>query len=182
MNAPAAAWHTEHEYFQRLLALLQGQLDLFHRGERPNYELMLDILAYLREYGDAFHHPREDEAFARLAKRRPDLELELARLRQEHRVIARAGERLVELLNEALDGAVVARAEVEVAAATYLVYYGNHIAKEDELVLGRAAELLTPEDWQAVRHCTPAPADPLFGERPQERYRALRRRISAEAH
>ena len=176
--SPSAAWHTEHEYFQRLLTLLQGELELFHRGERPGYELMLDILAYLREYGDAFHHPREDEAFARLEKRRPDLAGDLARLRQEHRVIARAGERLVELLNEALDGALLARAEVEVAAATYLVYYRSHIAKEEETVLAAAAQSLAPEDWEAVRRAVSAPADPLFGAAPQERYRELARRLA----
>lgn len=178
MNAPGAAWRTEHEYFQRLLALLQGQLDVFHRGERPSYELMLDILAYLREYGDVFHHPREDVAFARLAERRPELELALARLQQEHRVIARAGERLVALLNQALDGALVPRAEIEVAAATYLVYYGSHIAKEEETVLGVAEKLLAPEDWEAVRRAVPAAADPLFGGPPQERYRELARRLA----
>ena len=178
MNAPAVAWHTEHEYFQRLLTLLQGQLDLFHRGERPNYELMLDILTYLREYGDAYHHPREDVAFGRLAQRRPDLELTLARLRQEHRVVARAGERLLELLNEALDGTVVARAEIEVAAATYLVYYGNHIAREDETVLGEAQAALTPEDWEAVRTAVATPAGPRPGEPPQERYRELARHLA----
>lgn len=176
--APAAAWRTEHEYFQRLLGLLQSQLDVFHRGERPNYELMLDILTYLREYGDAFHHPREDVAFERLAARRPELEIALARLKQEHRVIARAGERLLELLNEALDGALVARAEVEVAAATYLVYYGNHIAKEDETVLVLAEKTLAPEDWEAVRRAVSAPPDPLFGEPPQQRYRELARLLT----
>lgn len=182
MSDSVSLWRTEHVYFQRLLKLLQAELDNFHRGDRPNYELMLDIVSYLREYSDQLHHPREDVAFARLAKRCPDLKLELARLAQEHRVIARAGETLRQHLESILNGVIVERAEVEVAAATYLVYYGNHIAKEDELVLLRAAELLTPEDWQAVKHATPAPADPLFGERPQERYRALRRRISAEAH
>ena len=107
MSDPIVAWRTEHEYFRRLLALLHGQLDVFQRGERPDYELMLDVIGYLREYGDAFHHPREDVAFARL--------------KQEHRVIERAGERLAALLNQALDGAMVARVEIEVAAATYLV-------------------------------------------------------------
>jgi hemerythrin-like domain-containing protein len=174
---PIAAWRTEHEYFHRLLALLREQLDVFHRGERPNYELMLDILTYLREYGDAYHHPREDIAFARLVARRPDLDLALMRLRQEHRVIARAGERLVELLNEALDGAIVSRAEVEVAAATYLVYYGNHIAKEDETVLVLAEKVLAPEDWDAVRRAVSAAPDPLFGASPQERYRELAKQL-----
>ena len=175
---PIAAWHTEHEYFQRLLALLQSQLDVFHRGERPNYELMLDILAYLREYGDAYHHPREDVAFARLAARRPDIDLALARLRQEHRVIARAGERLAQLLDQALDGAMVPRAEVEVAAATYLVYYGSHIAREEETVLVLAKKVLQPEDWEAVRAAVTAPPDPLFGPSPQQRYRELARHLA----
>jgi hemerythrin-like domain-containing protein len=180
MPNPVAAWHTEHAYFNRLLQLLHEQLDVFHTGERPNYELMFDIVSYLREYSDRFHHPREDVAFARLAKRCPDLELQLSRLGQEHRVIALAGERLLTLLNAILGGAIVQRAEVEVAAATYLVYYGNHIAKEEEDVLTRAAQALLPEDWEAVRAAVPGVQDPLFGDNPDGRYRELRRQIARE--
>ena len=179
MNDPVLAWHTEHEHFQRLLGLLQTQLALFHRGERPNYELMLDIIRYLREYGDAYHHPREDMAFTLLVARRPKLELPLARLRQEHRVIARAGERLEELLEEALAGALIARVEVEVAAATYLVYYGNHIAREEESVLELARAALTPGDWEAVRTAVAAPPDPGSGASPQLRYRELARHLAS---
>lgn len=181
MSDPLALWKTEHVYFRRLLELVHGELDKFHRAERPNYELMLDIVDYLREYTDRFHHPREDVAFARLARHCPDLDRALARLMQEHRVIARAGETLRQHLEAILAGSIVARAEVEVAAATYLVYYGNHIAKEDELVLERAGKALTAEDWQAVRSAVTAAPDPLFGERPQERYKALRRQIAAQA-
>ena len=179
MANPILSWRTEHEYFGRLLALLQGQLDLFHRGERPNYELMLDIIAYLRDYGDAYHHPREDMAFSLLAARRPELDLPLARLHQEHRVIKRAGEKLEELLNEALDGALVKRVDIEVAAATYLVYYGNHIEREEETVLVAAETALTPEDWEAVGRAVPARADPLSAAGLQERYRQLARQLAS---
>jgi hemerythrin-like domain-containing protein len=182
MTGPLALWHTEHVYFRRLLELLQQELDCFHRGERPNYELMLDIVSYLRDYTDQYHHPREDVAFERLARRCPDLKLEFARLTQEHRVIARAGETLREHIESILDGSMIARSEVEVAAATYLVYYGNHLAREDEIVLPQAAAHLTPEDWQAVKAVVAAVPDPLFGEQPQERYRALRRHIAMAAH
>jgi len=174
---PVAAWHSEHVYFARLLELLRRELDVFHRGERPNYELMLDIISYLRDYSDRYHHPREDEAFARLARRCPDMELVLARLVQEHRVIAHAGEKLLEQLNAALGGQVLPRAEIEMAAATYLVYYGSHLAKEEKDVLTRAAKELTEEDWQAVMAAVPAGRDPLFGERPEERYRELLARL-----
>lgn len=148
---PVELWHNDHVRFQRLLEELRRHMDRFHSGERPEYERMLEIIDSLREAGDRTHHPREDVAFERLAKRCPDLALTLARLKQEHRVIAQAGETLRELLSEALDGAVLPRAELEVAAAMYLVYYGNHIAHEEEDILARADQALTAEDWEAVR-------------------------------
>ena len=177
-DQPVTHWRADHAYFKRLLELLHLEADHFPRGEKPNYELMLDIISYLRDYGDAFHHPREDVAFERLARYCPDLELPLARLQQEHRVIAQAGETLRGLLAEVLDGALVKRAEVEMAAAMYLVYYGNHIAREEEDVVGRAAQVLGAEDWTAVRAAVPAQRDPLFGEAPDPRYRALRHLIA----
>ena len=181
MIDPISAWHEEHVYFNQLLRLLQREVDVFHHGGRPNYDLMLDIISYLRDYSDQYHHPREDEAFARLAKRCPDMALSLARLEQEHRVIAHAGEALRGSLEAAVGGAIVPRAEIEVAAATYLVYYGNHIAKEEEDVLPRAAKELGAADWKAVKDAAPAGRDPVFGEPPVERYRELRRQIAREA-
>jgi hemerythrin-like domain-containing protein len=150
MTRPVQIWHDEHMEFEKLLNELQRQVDVFHAGGRPDYERMVEIISTLRERGDRAHHPREDVAFERLAKRCPDLALTLARLQQEHRVIAQAGEKLRELLSAALDGAVIPRAEIEVAAAMYLVYYGNHIAHEEEDILGRAERELTAEDWAAV--------------------------------
>jgi hemerythrin-like domain-containing protein len=146
-----SGWHGDHEKFRTLLDELRGELDVFHRGARPDYEHMCQILTSLREYGDEVHHPREDVAFARLALRCPDMALPLARLQQEHRVIAQAGQKLLEQIEAILGGALVPRAELEAALATYLVYYGNHIAKEEEDVLSRAADFFTADDWDAVR-------------------------------
>ena len=176
-----AAWHAEHQYFNRLLHLLQEQVDVLYTGETPNYALMLDIIDYLRDYADQVHHPREDEAFRRLALRNPERRKALQRLHQEHRVIARAGETLQGLLQQAVNDAMVSRAEIEVAAATYLVYWGNHIASEEEEILPAAARELTDSDWAAARDAAPALKDPLFGADPQERFRSLRRRIASEA-
>jgi len=180
-KSPVAGWHADHVYFRRLLHLLHKELDVFHGGERPNYELMLDIITYLREYTDRFHHPREDAAFAFIVRRFPDMQLVLARLQQEHRVIAHAGDSLRQLLGAALDGEMAPRSAIEVAAATYLVYYGNHIAKEEEDVMTRAALALSAEEWEAVRNNVPGGKDPVFGPEPEERFRELRRRIALEA-
>jgi hemerythrin-like domain-containing protein len=168
-------------YFGRLLERLRRELDVFAVGERPNYALMLDILAYLGEYCDRVHHPREDAAFACLARRLPELQLPLARLQQEHRVIAHAGDELRGLLSAIADGALAPRAEVEAAAATYLVYYRSHIDHEEREILGRAAAALRKDDWEAVRNAASRGDDPLFGAAPHERFRQLRREISLES-
>lgn len=181
MTDPTRAWHDEHMYFNRMLALLAKEVDVLATGETPNYGLMLDIISYLREYSDAVHHPREDEVFRRLARLRPDRELPVARLRQEHRVIAAAGETLRTLLEEAVADAMVSRAEIEIAAATYLVYYGNHIQTEEEDILPLAAKLLSEADWAAAKAMAPSAHDPVFGANPSQRFSDLRRRIAAEA-
>lgn len=181
MLDPVKAWHEEHVYFQRLLNLLQKELDEFHAGEAPNYALMRDIVLYLREWADRYHHPREDEAFRRLLKHRPDRRLPVARLMQEHRVIGAAAESLLRLLDAVQAGNIVAKDEIELAAATYLVYFGNHIAKEEEDILPLAEQVLAPADWRAARDAAPAGQDPLFGPAPQERFRDLRRQIELDA-
>lgn len=178
MADPTLSWHEEHIYFRRLLNLLQHEMDTFATGDTPNYQLMRDVIAYLREWGDEWHHPREDEAFRRLMRRQPDRELPIRRLMQEHRVIAHAGDELERMLEE-IDGgdAVVPRTKVEIAAATFLVYYGNHIAREEEDILPLALKVLDPDDWAAIKSL------PVRGSGMLEaaRFRDLRRRIEMEA-
>jgi len=160
---------------------LEKQVAVFHGGERVNYELMRDILHYLRHFPDRFHHPREDAAFARLVERTPGMQLPINRLLQEHRVIAAVGEELLMRLNEADQGGVIARATVEAAAATYLVYYRHHLATEEREVLPRAAQLLTQDDWAAVAAAVPASPDPLFGDDGKAGYQELRRQMLARS-
>jgi hemerythrin-like domain-containing protein len=180
IDAPVAYWHAEHMHYARLLDILDKEVAAFHAGETPDYALMRDILRYLRYFPDRFHHPREDEAFARLVARDPAMKLPLNRLLQEHRVIAEAGDQLLWRLEQVAEDVVVSRAIVESMAATYLVYYRHHIATEERDVLPLAAKLLTASDWAAVAAAAPGGRDPLFGEDYAPRYRELRRRIAQE--
>jgi len=180
MAEPLAAWHAEHVNFAQLLDLLEAQVGAFHRGERPNYHLMGDIVHYLRSFADCVHHPREDVAFARLAEREPAMELMINRLLQEHRVISTAGEELLNRLSEAAEDVMTPRVALEAAAATYLVYYRHHLATEEREIMPRAGQLLTQEDWAAVAATVPAASDPLFGNDVDARFRELRKQIAME--
>ena len=181
MSESITLWHAEHRHFSRLLDLLERQVAAFHTDNQPNFELMLDLVSYLRYFPDRYHHAREDVAFARLAERDPQLKPKVAQLMQEHRVIAAAGTELLKYLQQVVDDVVVERAKVEAAAATYLVYYRRHLALEDRDIVPRAEQLLTQQDWEAVIAAVPHGADPLFGEDFDARYRELRRQIALES-
>lgn len=181
MSDPIAGWHQEHKRFAQVLDLLEREIDAFHRGEHPNYELMSDIVYYLRHYADSVHHPREDAAFRRLVHRDPSLELQVNRLLQEHRVISIAGDELLQHLQEAEGDVMVPRSELEAAAATYLVYYRNHLNVEEQQIMPRAARLLTDEDWAQVAAVATGTSDPLFGDAAGARFSELRKQIEREA-
>jgi hemerythrin-like domain-containing protein len=172
-------WRTEHVRFSRLLDLLEEQVAEFHGGGCPSVDIMRDVVSYLREFGDHFHHPREDAAFARMVIRDPALRLPINRLLQEHRAIAVAGEELVTRLNEAIADSVVLRETIEASAALYLAYYRHHLANEEREILPRAMRLLTQEDWNIVARASPAGSDPLFGDAPSGAYRDLRELMAA---
>lgn len=172
-------WHDEHVRFNRLLDLVELQLSLFHAGDEPDYDLVYDIVHYLREYADRFHHPREDAAFARMIKRDPAAKMPLNRLLQEHRVIAVAGDELLARLDDIAADVVIERQALEAALATYLVYYRHHIATEEASALPCAERLLTADDWAAVAAAAPTGSDPLFGDNFDARYRKLRQQVMA---
>ena len=155
MVDPISAWHADHQRFARLLELLEKEVLLFHSGGQPNYEFMRDIVLWLRHYADGVHHPRENVAFERMMQRDPALRIPVNRLLQEHRVIAYAGESLLERLEYAANGGFAPRAELEAAAATFLAYYRSHMATEEGTILPRAAKLLQDADWAAVAAVVP---------------------------
>jgi hemerythrin-like domain-containing protein len=183
MNGQIAAWHAEHLNFARLLRLFEEQVALFAHGESPDYELMRDIVYYLNGFPDLHHHRYESEVFKLVGGRDPQLKPLVNRLLQEHRVIAGCGASLLAQLEAILDGAVVPRATLEAAAATFLVYYRAHLDSEESTMLPRVRDMLDAGDWVKVAANVAATAkdDPLFGPEAEQRFRQLRLRIEREA-
>lgn len=182
MGGQIVAWHAEHLNFARLLRVFEEQVTLFARGEAPDYTLMRDIVYYLRHFPEVHHHRYENEVYARMRERDPRLKPLADRLMQEHRVIAAAGEKLLALLDLALNDGVAPRSELEAAAATYLVFYRAHIEAEETQMLPPVLATLEKEDWVAVAAAVNELSrdDPLFGPQAEQRFRALRLEIERE--
>ncbi len=181
MSAAVAFWRAEHSSFASLLRLLEKKLFAFHSQDRPDYEGMLDIIQYLRHFPDRYHHAREDVAFACMARRDPSLAPLVARLHDDHRRIAQAGDGLRALLETALEGSIVSRETIESDAQDYVIQYRQHIASEEINLIPHAVSLMTESDWAEVARAHPDAVDPLFGADADESYRELRRQISIEA-
>lgn len=173
MNDTLAAWHTEHVNFARLLDLLDAQLDLFHDGETPHYELMLDIMFYMTHYPDALHHPKEDLAFARIREREQGAAATVDELERQHAELHRLGEELVARLGDIVNGSIASRASVETPARTYVKVFRHHMDIEEEKILPLAARLLRDSDWSSINTAVKHIEDPLFGRNAERRYAAI---------
>ena len=174
-------WRAEHANFTTLLDLLEGQLDLFHKGEKPDYELMLDIMFYMTHYPDVLHHPKEDLAFARIKEREINARPIVDDLTEQHARLMKFGAALVRALENIINGSITAREQVEVPGRAYITDFRSHMSKEEAAILPLAAKLLHDRDWAAIDAAILHIDDPLFGKNGEERYAALRRQIAREA-
>lgn len=180
MNDRTATWKAEHENFRRLLDLVDSQVAVFHRGDQPDYGLMLDVMHYMTHYPDRYHHPLEDGACRLLLKRDPDFSDPVDELARQHAQIAESGTRLVKDLNAIVDGAFMQRAAVEDDAQRYTRTMRRHMQSEEEAIFPALQRLLRDGDWRQIEADIAAAKDPVFGASVDPRYAALHARIAEQ--
>ncbi|MGH6718415.1 MAG: hemerythrin domain-containing protein [Alphaproteobacteria bacterium] len=135
------------------------------------------ILAYVEEFPDAFHHPKEEQhLFRALRQRRPTLAPTLDRLEQQHAEATQALRRLHATLDAAVADAS-ARPGFEAAVREYVDSQRAHMLVEERDVLPVATEALTDEDWRTIDAAFDDNDDPVFGQRRRRRYEDMFRRI-----
>src|SRR6202166_5346047 len=61
----------EHRNIEKLLAILEPELEVFDRGDRPDYEVIRAVISYFEVYPEVYHHSQEDLVFAKLRERDP---------------------------------------------------------------------------------------------------------------
>ena len=59
----------EHRNIEELLLVLEQELGVFDRNERPDYEIIKAVIGYFQDYPDCCHHPKEDMIFEKLKVR-----------------------------------------------------------------------------------------------------------------
>ncbi len=59
----------EHQNIEKLLLVVEHELEIFDSGGRPDYEILQTIIQYFQDYPESRHHPKEEMIFRKLKVR-----------------------------------------------------------------------------------------------------------------
>ena len=109
MSTVIGRLNTDHANMEKLLDILDHELDVVGEAGNADFELMRDVMHYLTRYSDAIHHPMEDLVYARLAERSPEARKDLARIPEQHERIAAESRALNDAVTMIADGGMTLR-------------------------------------------------------------------------
>jgi hemerythrin-like domain-containing protein len=167
----------DHRNMSIMLDLLSRQIDHIRDGERPDYELIHDIMRYMTVYSDAVHHPKEDVLYASMKAERPALAKGLERVEPEHQEIGELGETLRNDVEAIASGAAVTRDRLVEDTAEYVRTLRKHMAWEEEDLFRRAREIVESENELFIDISNFDRLDPVFGPEREHSFENLLRNI-----
>lgn len=167
----------EHRNIERLLAVLEHELDIFDRSGRPDYEVIRAIIAYFEVYTEMYHHAQEDRVFAKLKIRDPAAAAKIGDLAHEHRQGAERLRRVANAVDGVLADREVLRQDVDRIVRDFLQHERHHIRMEDRDFFPAALNALQPHDWIEIASALSPHKDPLFSDATEARFDALRTHI-----
>jgi hemerythrin-like domain-containing protein len=167
----------EHRNIEKLLRVLEQELNVFDRRERPDYEVMRAVIDYFQDYPDRCHHPKEDLLFARLQARDAEVAASIGDLGAEHEQGTERLYRLAQTLESILTDHDLPRDTFDRVVRDFIACERRHIDMEERRLFPAALETLRPEDWTAIDARLDDKGDPLFAAPVEAKFDALRRRI-----
>ena len=166
----------EHRNIEKLLAILERELEIFDRGDRPDYEVIRAIISYFKVYPQIYHHPQEDLVFAKLRIRDPAAAAKVGDLAREHQKGAERLHRVTQALDSALADHQILRQYVDTIVRDF-IEHEHHIMMEDRDFLPAALKALEPQDWTEITTALTGHRDPLFSDVAEEGFDMLRAHI-----
>jgi hemerythrin-like domain-containing protein len=176
--------HTDHINSSKLLSILEQQLDLLATGREADFGLMIDIMIYMTQYPDLYHHPKEDLIFEQWQKRDAAVAALVEEIGVEHKSIIRNSIHVLELLRGVMVDTVERRDEILAAGRSYISRQRRHMDNEEGEVFPQMMKTLRSEDWKWIDERMAAQEDPLFGrvvsKQFRKRYDQIMRLVSEE--
>jgi hemerythrin-like domain-containing protein len=167
----------EHRNIEKLLAVLERELEVFDRGDRPDYEVIRAVISYFEVYPEVYHHPQEDLVFAKLGTRDPAAAAKVGDLAREHRKGAERLRRVAHAIDSVLADRDVLRQNVDTIVRDFIEQERRHMMIEERDFFPAALKALKPQDWTEIASAVTGRKDPLFSEDAEEPFDALRAHI-----
>lgn len=167
----------EHQNIENLLRVMEQELSVFDRGERPDYEVLEAIIEFFKKYPASCHHLKEDIIYEKFKTCAPDRAVSIADLEAEHREGAVRLRRVAQAIEIVLNDEEVLRDDVDRIVRDFIDNERKHIALEDDVIFPAIVDTLQAGDWADIamtiadRYGPPSDAD--F----EEQFSTLRRNI-----
>jgi len=180
MSQVISALHRDHVNITKLLELIESEILAIEVGKTPDRLLMRDIMRYVAQYSDRFHHPKEDLIFAQLLKHDAEARAEVEEIIKEHVSIGLAGREFAGLLRASGVDSVDARERLGIAGFAYIQALRKHMSREERMLFPLAREVLTKKEWRVIDEAVNAIDDPLFDEMTADDYQRLYRLMTVQ--
>ena len=167
----------EHRNIDKLLLVLEHELEVFDRSEEPDYEILRAVIEYFQDYPEDCHHPKEDMVFAKLKMRDPAEAHRIGDAQAEHEIETERLHKLVDAVEGILAGREFLRQTFHDAISGFIKHQRQHMDKEERLLFPAAVRRLHPEDWAAIDARLNDRKDPLFNGAVETKFQALQRTI-----
>jgi len=167
----------EHRNIETLLTVLERELEVFDRGERPDYEVIRAVISYFEVYPEVYHHPQEGLVFAKLKARDPAAAAKIGDLAGEHQNGAERLRRVAHAVDAVLADREVLRQTVDTIVRDFIENERRHMMMENRDFFPAALKALEPQDWTEIASAVTAHKDPLFSEVAEARFDGLRAHI-----
>lgn len=172
------ALRAEHRHMATVMQLFLDQLKALEGGQVVDAHVLYEVMDYMVQWPDRYHHPREDLIYSRVAELDSRASDDVDTLQRDHDRTAKNGKQLLRDIRAWRDGALPAGKLVK-AGRAYIDHLYEHMNVEEKVVFPRIEAVLTLEDWRELAEDDQleAVALPVVGPQVQREFRALARRL-----
>ena len=167
----------EHRNIEELLLVLEQELSVFARNERPDYEIIQAVLSYFQDYPDCCHHPKEDMIFEKLKARDAVAAKSVGDLEAEHQNEGQRLRRVAHMIRSILTDHDVLRQTFGDIMRDFIKQERKHMEMEERVLFPAAVSALQPDDWAGIDAIWSEQKDTMFNVAIEERCQSLRERI-----
>jgi hemerythrin-like domain-containing protein len=167
----------EHRNSEKLLRVLEQELGVFDCGNRPNYEVILGVIEYFKDYPDSCHHPKENMIFEKLKSRDPVATANIGDLFSEHKEGADRLRRAAQAVEAVLNDQDLVRQRVDAIIRNFIDRERQHMEMEERIFFPAALNALRPKDWADIALKLADRRDPLNESGLEQKFGMLRRKI-----